>query len=58
MAIKRVWIEEGCIACGNCESVAPEIFKVTDQSHVIDNAPIDKYEIGRASCRERVCQYV
>ncbi len=44
MAIKKVWIEEGCIACGNCESVAPKIFKVTDQSHVIENAPISEYE--------------
>ena len=44
MAIKKVWIEEGCIACGNCEQVAPKIFKVTDQSHVIDGAPINEYE--------------
>ena len=28
MAIRRVWIEEGCIACNLCEDVAPEVFEV------------------------------
>lgn len=26
MAIKCVWIEEGCIACGSCPVIAPDIF--------------------------------
>ena len=28
MAITRVWIEEGCIACGASETNCPEVFKV------------------------------
>jgi ferredoxin len=28
MAIKRVWIIEGCISCNLCEDVAPEVFEV------------------------------
>ena len=34
MAIKRVWIEEDCIACGTCEGICPEVFTVTDRSRV------------------------
>jgi len=30
MAIKRVWIEEGCISCGMSEYNCPEVFKVKD----------------------------
>ena len=28
MGIRRVWIEEGCIACNLCEDLVPEIFVV------------------------------
>jgi len=28
MAIKRVWIEEGCISCHMSENNCPEVFKV------------------------------
>ncbi|MBT6662772.1 MAG: ferredoxin [Nitrospina sp.] len=28
MAISKVWIEKGCIACGMSESICPEVFKV------------------------------
>ena len=41
--MKKVWIEPGCISCGTCEFVAPEVFKVTDVSHIQENAPIEKY---------------
>ena len=27
VAIKKVWIEEGCISCGNSEDNYPEVFK-------------------------------
>jgi ferredoxin len=32
MAIKTVWIEEGCILCSACESECPEVFVVTGGS--------------------------
>ncbi|MDZ7738465.1 MAG: 4Fe-4S binding protein [Bacteroidales bacterium] len=25
MAIKKVWIEEGCTSCGLCEDICPDI---------------------------------
>ncbi len=28
MSIRRVWIEEGCIACNLCEDLVPEVFEV------------------------------
>ena len=35
MAIAKVWIEEGCTVCNECESSAPEVFHVTDETSVI-----------------------
>ena len=28
MAIRKIWIEEGCISCNLCEDIASEIFVV------------------------------
>ena len=44
MAIKRVWHEEGCIACGLCESTCPEVFYVTDKSNVKEGVDFNDYE--------------
>jgi ferredoxin len=35
MAIKRVWIEEGCIMCNACDAECPDVFLVTDNTCVI-----------------------
>jgi ferredoxin len=35
MAIKAVWIEEGCIICNACEAECPEVFAVTDTTSTI-----------------------
>ena len=34
MAIKKVWVEDGCISCGLCEEVAEDIFEVKETSEV------------------------
>lgn len=34
-------IIDGCIACGLCESVCPNVFKINDLAEVIPNADID-----------------
>ena len=31
---KKLWIDPGCITCGLCEFIAPEVFEVTDISHL------------------------
>ena len=35
IAITRVWIEKGCIACGSSEVNCPEIFKVKDEGATV-----------------------
>lgn len=35
MAIKRVWIEEGCTLCGLCRETAPEVFEMGDETAVV-----------------------
>ena len=61
MAIKRVWIEEGCTACGLCEELCPEVFKVEDLATVIEGVNYDDYEeqIKEAaeSCPVEVIKY-
>lgn len=38
--MKKVWIKPGCITCGTCEFIAPDVFEVTDISRVKNNAPL------------------
>ncbi len=38
--MKKVTIEPGCITCGACEFVAPEVFQVTDICHVKKNVDL------------------
>lgn len=61
MGIKKVWIEPGCIACGNCESVCPEVFVVDDESHVIEGADFNLYaegiKVAAEECPVQVIKY-
>lgn len=38
MAVKSVWVVEGCILCGACEAECPDVFVVNDDSAVIKAA--------------------
>lgn len=40
--MKKVWIKPGCITCGTCEFIAPEIFEVTDICKVKADAPVSE----------------
>ena len=60
MAINKVWIEEGCISCGNCEAICPEVFQVNDVSEVQDvefNAYEDQIKEAAESCPVDVIRY-
>ena len=61
MAIKKVWIEEGCTACGLCESICPEVFVVEDEAKVIDGVDFSQHEDGiidaAESCPVEVIKY-
>jgi ferredoxin len=44
MAIKRVWIIEGCISSGLCENLCPDVFKLEGTAVVIEGADFEEYE--------------
>lgn len=39
--MKKVYIKPGCISCGTCQFTAPQVFEVTDVSHVKPDVNID-----------------
>lgn len=59
--MKNVTIQPGCITCGACEFVAPEVFKVTDVSHVQADADIVKnkecIKVAAQACPVNVITY-
>ena len=42
--MKKVVIAPGCVSCGACQAICPEVFEVTDVCHVKDDADFIKYE--------------
>ena len=61
MAIKKVWIEEGCSSCGLCEEICPEVFKLEDVATVIGGVNFadyeDKIKEAAESCPVEVIKY-
>jgi ferredoxin len=62
MGISKIWIEEGCTACGLCEEICPEVFKLKEISTVIENANYDdnkeKIKEAAESCPVEVIRYI
>ncbi|MGE5419180.1 MAG: ferredoxin [Chloroflexota bacterium] len=44
MAINKVWIVEGCISCGLCSDICPEVFRLEDVAVVKDDADFNSNE--------------
>ncbi|MBP1629528.1 MAG: ferredoxin [Bacteroidetes bacterium] len=61
MEVKKVWIEEGCIACGACESECPEVFKMDELANVIEGVSYADFTDGiksaADSCPVEVIKY-
>ncbi|GAH06647.1 unnamed protein product [marine sediment metagenome] len=36
MAIKRIWIEDGCTGCALCEDACSEVFSIEDEISVVN----------------------
>jgi ferredoxin len=43
MGLKNVKIEPGCISCGSCEFLVPEVFKVVVTSQVQQGIEYEKF---------------
>lgn len=43
MAKLNVWIEEGCISCGVCQDLCPEVFEVGEIAEIISGVDLEKY---------------
>jgi len=52
MAITKVWIEEGCTACGLCEEICPEVFELDDEAVVKEGVNYSDYEDQIKECAE------
>lgn len=59
--MKKVSILPGCITCGRCEFMAPEVFEVLDIAHVKKNVDTKKHdqaiEQAVATCPVQVIKY-
>ena len=64
MAITKLWIEKGCITCGNSEAVCPEVFAINVERGTstvvegVDFAPFeDKIKQAAACCPVKVIKF-
>lgn len=61
MALKKVEIIEGCIACGLCVDTCPEVFEMEDLATVIQGVNYSDYEEpvkeAAESCPVEVIKY-
>lgn len=45
MALRRVWIDEGCILCNLCVEISPEVFVLEEEHcYVRSEAELDPHE--------------
>lgn len=61
MAISKVWIIEGCISCGLCSEICPDVFEMEDVAIVRPDASYEDNEAGikesAESCPVEVIKY-
>lgn len=61
MAITKVWIIEGCISCGLCSDISPEVFRLEDIAVVKEDADFNANESqikeSAESCPVEVIKY-
>ncbi|MBP9764810.1 ferredoxin [Candidatus Babeliales bacterium] len=59
--MKKVWINPGCITCGRCEFIAPEIFEVLDVAYVKRDIDPEAYQeaikLAAKTCPVQVIKY-
>lgn len=59
--MKKITISPGCIGCGLCEAIAPEVFNVNNISRVKEHIDVEKFEekilLAVKSCPVQVITY-
>ena len=59
--MKKVTIEPGCITCGMCEFIAPQVFHVSDIAHVAKDIDVAQHETdiikAQQHCPVQVIRY-
>lgn len=59
--MKKVWIDPGCITCGACEFICPQVFEVTDISHIKSDFDIkaegENIKMAAAACPVNVIKF-
>lgn len=61
MAIKKVWMEEGCTSCGLCADICPDVFEIQDIAVVKNSADYtahsDEIKDAAESCPVEIIKY-
>jgi len=62
MAIRKVWIEEGCTVCGLCEDICPDVFELDDDTAIVKedadfSANEEDIKEAAENCPVEVIQY-
>ncbi len=61
MSVSKVWIIEGCISCGLCQDICPEVFIVEDVAVIREGADFNSNESqlkeAAESCPVEVIKY-
>ena len=61
MAINKVWIIDGCTACGLCVDTCPDVFEMQETATVIEGADFNANEAlikeAAESCPVEVIKY-
>jgi ferredoxin len=61
MAINKVWIIDGCTACGLCVDTCPDVFEMQESATVIEGADFNANEAlikeAAESCPVEVIKY-
>jgi ferredoxin len=59
--MKKLYIEDGCIGCGTCQALCPEVFEVDGVSKVKSDADLERnkecIEEAAAICPVGVIKY-
>ncbi len=62
MAVKKVWIEEGCIADGICSDICPAVFDLNDDGEAFvkddaDLSEVDGIKEAAEQCPVEIIRY-